>query len=101
MEPVGEVDLATAPTLRASLEGIQIPESGLLVLLDLSRLDFCDAAGLGVMVVSARRLAEHGARLALVAPQRYFTRLLEIAQLDGYFEVFPSLLAAEESLTAR
>ena len=102
VELIGEIDIATAPSLGAALNGIRIPSppSGLLVLLDLSRLDFCDVAGLREMVVAGRRLAERGARLALVAPRRRFMRLLEAAKLGGYFEVFPSLLAAEASPTA-
>jgi anti-sigma B factor antagonist len=100
LELIGEADFATAPHLDAALNGTQILSSppGLLVLLDLSRLDFCDMVALRVMAVAARRLAERGARLALAAPQRRFLRLLEITRLDGYFEVLPSLPGPEESV---
>lgn len=94
VELVGEADLASARNLSATLSGIELPPApaGALVLLDLSRLYFCDAAGLGAMVAGARGLAGRGARLALFAPRRSFLRLLEITKLDGYFEVFPRLL---------
>jgi anti-anti-sigma regulatory factor len=49
------------------------------------------------MATVRRRLAQRGARLALVAPRRNFMRLLKAAMLSGYFEVLPSLPAARAS----
>lgn len=97
VELTGELDFATAPNLSAAMSELQVRSArpGLLVLLDLSRLDFCDIAGLRAMASADRKLAERGARLALVAPQRNFMRLLRAAKLSGYFEVLPSLPAAK------
>lgn len=103
VELSGEMDLTTAPQLVATVQGLQVPPAprGLLVLLDLSRLDFCDAMGLNAMVRSARVLGERGARLALAAPRRPLAKLLKITGLDQHFEVFPSLPSAEISPTVR
>jgi anti-anti-sigma factor len=102
VDVIGEIDLVTAPSLGAAVDRILIPSppSGLLVLLDLSRLAFCDVTGLREMLLAAHRLAERRARLALVAPRQRFIRLLEAANLRGYFEVFPSLRAAQAARTA-
>jgi len=103
VELTGELDIATAPSLSAVLSDLRLRSArpGLLVLLDLSRLDFCDISGLRAMTCAGRRLAERGARLALVAPPRNFMRLLKAAQLSGYFEVLPSLPAAGKEAPAK
>jgi anti-anti-sigma factor len=97
VELAGELDFATAPSLSTAMSELQVRSArpGLLVLLDLSRLDFCDVSGLRAMAAAERKLAGRGARLALVAPQRKFMRLLRAARLSGYFEVLPSLPAAK------
>lgn len=99
VELTGELDIATAPGLSAALSEMQVwsARPGLLVVLDLSRLDFCDISGLNAMTAAGRRLAELGSRLALLAPQRSFMRLLKAARLSEYFEVLPSLPAAKAS----
>lgn len=91
VELTGELDFANVPSLNAAMSELQVRSArpGLLVLLDLSRLDFCDISGLRAMASADRKLAERGARLALVAPQRNFMRLLRVARLSGYFEVLP------------
>lgn len=97
----GEIDLTTAPKFVAALTMLQIPPRtpGLVVFLDLSGLDFCDVVGLNAMVRSARVLAERGARLALAAPRKPLAKMLKITGLDEFFEVFPSLAAAQISTT--
>ena len=88
----GEIDLTTASMLETILQTLPVPPPppGLLVVLGLSGLDFCDVAGLNAMLRSARVLAERGARLALAAPPWSFRKLLRAACLDGYFDVVPA-----------
>jgi anti-sigma B factor antagonist len=97
VELTGDLDFANAPSLSAAMSELQVRSArpGLLVLLDLSRLEFCDISGLRAMACADRKLAERGARLALVAPRRNFMRLLRAAKLSGCFEVLPSLPAAK------
>lgn len=99
VEVTGELDIATAPGLSAVLGDVHVRSArpGLRVLLDLSRLDFCDMAGINAMAAAARRLDQRGAQLALVAPRRNFMRLLKAAMLSGYFEVLPGVPAAQAS----
>lgn len=63
----GEIDLRTHDALAAALAHLEGPGD---IRLDLSELDFCDAAGLGTMVALAGRVWPH-ARVVLdgVAPQ--------------------------------
>jgi hypothetical protein len=55
-------------------------------------------SGLRAIAAADRRLGQRGGRLGLVAPQQQFMRLLKAAKLTGYFEVLPSLAAAQASL---
>lgn len=100
VELSGEIDLVTAPQLVATLRTLQIPPPGLMVLLDLSGVDFCDVSGLNALLRSRRVLAERGALLSLAAPPRSLMRLLELTGLGEYLEVLPSLPATEICPTA-
>jgi anti-sigma B factor antagonist len=50
----GELDLATAPRLRAALEGIE--RDGHRTTIDLAGCTFVDSTGIGVIVEAGRRL---------------------------------------------
>ena len=52
MQPHGELDLATAPTLEAALDGVEIAER---LVLDLCGLSFIDSTGLHLLVALHRR----------------------------------------------
>ena len=53
-ELTGELDIASAPALRDQLLSLLRPGSSRLVV-DLSRVSFCDASGLAVLFSTARR----------------------------------------------
>ena len=92
-ELAGELDLASAPALRERLAGLLRPGSGRLVL-DLSRVSFCDASGLAVLVGTARRARQLGGflRLAAVSPQA--ARVLDLTGLHRHLPVFATVWAA-------
>jgi len=80
VRPVGELDLSTADQLEASLDDVLAAGTAELVL-DLDRLDFCDAAGLHVFLRVRRRAQRRGTRLWLERPTRTVRRVLEISEL--------------------
>lgn len=92
-ELAGELDIASAPDLREQLLVLLRPGSGRLVI-DLSRVTFCDASGLAVLVGTGRRarLLSGFVRLAAVPPQ--VSRILRITGLDRHFPVYPTVSAA-------
>lgn len=94
----GELDLAVAPRLRAEidrvLDGAGVP--GLVV--DLTKVPFCDSVGLGVLVGTLTRLREAHCRLILVVGPGMITHLLTITNLDRHFEVRGSLREALDAL---
>jgi anti-anti-sigma factor len=80
VRPVGELDLSTADQLEESLNDVLAAGASELVL-DLRRLDFCDAAGLHVFLRVRQRAMRRGARLWLERPTRTVRRVLEISEL--------------------
>jgi anti-anti-sigma factor len=92
-ELAGELDLARAPALREQLLGLLRPGSSRLIL-DLSRVSFCDASGLAVLVGTghlARRLGGFQ-RLAAVSPE--VARVLNLTGLHRHLPVFATVQAA-------
>jgi anti-anti-sigma factor len=59
---VGDLDLATLPSLRQSLDRIEAPRAAI----DLSGVDYVDPVTLGVLLVGSLRAARSGGRFAVV-----------------------------------
>lgn len=92
-ELAGELDISSAPALREQLIGLLRPGSSQLVI-DLSKVSFCDASGLAVLVGTARRarLLDGFLRLAAVSP--LVGEVLQISGLHRNLAVFPTAQAA-------
>jgi anti-sigma B factor antagonist len=92
-ELTGELDVANAPALRDQLLSLLRPDSSQLVI-DLSRVSFCDASGLAVLVNTARRARLLGGFLHLAAVSPQASRVLNITGLDRHLASFPTVQAA-------
>lgn len=80
----GEVDIATAPLLRAVLEGL--PQSRpRRVEVDLSEVTFLDSQGITCLVAGRRRFAAEGIGFALRSPSRPAAHALLAAGVDRSF----------------
>ena len=64
----GEIDISTVAPLRERL--FELADSGGALIIDLNRVTFIDSAGLGALVGTARRAAEHGGSLHAVCAQK-------------------------------
>jgi anti-anti-sigma factor len=83
----GDIDIATAPAVRARLLGV--PRFGVrLLILDLSEVSFCDAAGLGVLISIKRRATLLGITLRLTDPSFQVAKLLRINGLDRSLAIY-------------
>lgn len=80
----GEVDIATAPLLRAVLDGLPLSRPR-RVEVDLSGVTFLDSQGIGVLVAARRRLAAERVGFVLRSPSRPATHALLAAGLDRAF----------------
>lgn len=89
----GELDIATAPALRERLMALLQPGLRRLVI-DLSGLEFCDAAGLGLLVGIQKRTVSLGADLRLSGPRRQLAALFQSTGLDRSLKIHPTLTEA-------
>jgi anti-sigma B factor antagonist len=98
-ELTGELDIASAPALRDQLLSLLRPGSSRLVI-DLSRVRFCDASGLAVLVNAARRARLLGGFLRLAAVSQQVGHVLNITGLDRHLALFPTVQAAASGAQA-
>ena len=85
----GSMDIATSPTVRAALsDAIDGGANHLIV--DLTRLEFLDSTGLGVLIGAHRRVAERDGSLRLIVNEGPISRLLNITGLVAVFAVYRS-----------
>jgi anti-sigma B factor antagonist len=76
----GELDMATAPELEASVAGLCAEGAGEVVL-DLSGLTFIDSTGLRAILAARAQCVGGGREFALIPGQRSVQRLFELAGL--------------------
>ncbi|RSN69170.1 anti-sigma factor antagonist [Actinomadura sp. WAC 06369] len=89
----GELDIATADTLRRGLRDARRDHGDDLVL-DLSDLEFMDSGGLSVIVACYKAAAAAGGGVALAAPRPVIRRALEITGLHRRMPVHGTLREA-------
>lgn len=97
-ELAGELDIASAPDLRERLLVLLRPTSGRLII-DLSRVSFCDASGLAVLIGIRRRATLLGGFLRLAAVPPEVSRVLRSSGLDRHLPTFPTVAAAASALS--
>ncbi|NBE91910.1 MULTISPECIES: STAS domain-containing protein [Nonomuraea] len=81
----GDLDKLTAPLLKEWLVKLYA-EGFVQVVIDASRLEFCDSSGLWVLVEHRRRVAEHAGSLGLVGVHGVLQRVLEVTRLKFAFD---------------
>jgi anti-anti-sigma factor len=84
----GELDLATAPRLHAQLETLL--HDGFRDLdLDLDEVDFCDVAGLNMLLRSHAAAVRSGGRLVVYGSCPPLRLMMRVLQPAGGFELAP------------
>jgi anti-sigma B factor antagonist len=83
----GELDIGTAPQLRARLTAAIDAGVNRLVI-DLYPLDFMDSIALAVMLQARTRLGDAGRMAVVVAPDSYTRLIFEVAGMPHCIEVF-------------
>jgi anti-sigma B factor antagonist len=90
VQPRGELDLASAPLLRAVLDGLVMPRS---LVLDMRGLSFIDSTGLHLLTELHGRAMREGFELQLVAPRAPADRPIRMCGLDLHLPFVPDLPA--------
>ena len=91
-----DIDITNAAGLRTALLQAASLGSGGTFVVDMSRTQFCDTAGLHALVAAHKRARAGGGQLLLVTHGAAVDRILSITGLDRVIPHFPSL---EEALT--
>ncbi|MDX3098155.1 STAS domain-containing protein [Streptomyces sp. ME01-24h] len=97
VEVAGELDISTAYRLGDHLEDVIGGRGPADVVLDLSRLEFCDASGLSVVAWAHHAARDRDGRLRLVCPEGLTRRLLRITELADAIPVHGTVAEALES----
>ena len=97
LEVGGEIDVYTAPTLRARLVAL-VDAGATSIIVDLSRVEFLDSTGLGVLVGGLKRVRAHDGSLDLVCTQE---RILKIFRITGLTKVFGIHNTVDEAIAAK
>ena len=92
----GEVDIASAPSLRETLLSVLADGTHELVI-DLDQVTFLDSTGIGVLVAAFRRASAEGGSMSLVCNSPRSMRVLEITGLTTVFTFHESVAAAVTS----
>ncbi len=85
----GDLDLASAPSLKWALADLQASGSRHVVV-DLAKVSFIDSTALGVLV-GAQRGLDPGVKLAIACAEENVLRIFELTGLDSMFEIVPTL----------
>ena len=89
---VGELDLATAPTLISTLHALERPCER--VVLDVSGLQFIDSTGLRLAVEEYQRATTDGFEFVIAGAEENVLRALRIAGLDVTLPLAPDIASA-------
>ncbi|WP_251054819.1 STAS domain-containing protein [Streptomyces sp. ISL-66] len=89
----GELDHDTAEPLRAALAAARAAGRPRL-LVDFSRLDFCDSTGLNVLLHNRLAVQESGGSLELIGLHHPIERMFHITGADGLFPLHTDVEAA-------
>ena len=92
---MGELDLSTAPSLDRTL--LDLADKGATAsIVDFSRCNFIDSAGLKVLAAADKRLNESDRRLGVVLANASVLRIFEITHFDEVLAIYPSVDLALE-----
>ena len=92
-----EIDITNAAALRAALLEAAARGRGAMVA-DMSGTQFCDSAGLSVLVHAHKRAQAEGGELLLVVPA---TSVLRIFAITGIDRMIPNFSCLEDALAER
>jgi anti-sigma B factor antagonist len=83
----GEIDMATAPSLRERLHALLADDKSRLVV-DLDDVGFLDSTALGVLVGVLKRARSEGGEVRIASTQPRVRKVFEITRLDSAFDLF-------------
>jgi len=96
---IGEFDIASAEQAKRVLDQAVADREHVLVV-DLTRCEFIDSAGLGTLLAATRRRAEEANVAVAAAPDSELRRMLDLTGISLTLPTFESVDAATEAAAA-
>ncbi len=100
--PVGRIDHGGAAALEQALSPLLV-QAGIAknaLILDFAGVEYISSVGLRVLMIAAKQMKGHGARIVIAAPQPVVAEILAISRFDRVLEIAPSVRKALEWLSA-
>ena len=88
-----EVDVTNAEAVREEILAV-MNHGAVLLIVDTSRTNFCDSAGVSALVRAFRRAATSGSTMRLVVSTPAVQRVLSITGVDRLVDMFPSVASS-------
>jgi anti-anti-sigma factor len=82
----GDLDIATASTIEATMSHLDLPDQGTLVI-DLTDVPFMDSRGVQVLLKARSVAVEAGCALVVRSPQRIVAKVLTVTGVDEILRV--------------
>lgn len=83
----GEIDHHSAVCLREDLDALILRERPLRLVLDLSRIEFMDSAGLGLLMGRYRLMKDLGGEMVVERPNERILKILRLSGMERFFEI--------------
>jgi anti-anti-sigma factor len=100
--PVGQIDHPNAQRLQQALapvlESAALSKSALVF--DFAGVEYISSMGLRVLLMAAKEVRARNARIAVAALQPVVKEIFDIARFNHVLEIFPTVRAALEQLSA-
>ena len=100
--PVGQIDHPNAQRLQQALapvlEAAALSKSTLVF--DFAGVEYISSMGLRVLLMAAKEVRARNARIAVAALQPVVKEIFDIARFNHVLEIFPTVRAALEQLSA-
>lgn len=101
--PAGQIDHPNAARLEKELAPVteEAVTGAIALVLDFSGVGYISSMGLRVLMIASKDLRARGARIAVADLQPVVAEIFAIARFGHVVEVFPSVRAALQALSAR
>jgi anti-sigma B factor antagonist len=91
-----KLDASISPELKGEFLVLCKPQLKEL-LVDLSKVDFCDSSGLSALLIAERKMRENGGVVKLIGVNKKVMALIKISHLDRTFQIFDTMAKATKS----
>lgn len=89
LTPIGEIDLATAPQLKAAFDAVLRDDDAEMIVLDLTELSFMDSTGIHVLL-GMQAECEGTDRFRVINGTRAVERILDLTGVRGHLPIISS-----------